>query len=261
MATTTPNYGWTVPTSTDLVKDGATAIETLGDAVDATVFANANAAIAKTIVDAKGDIIAATAADTVSRLAVGANNTVLTADSTASTGLKWSTPAGASESYSLINTGGTSMSGSSTVTVSGISGQNSLMFFIDNGDAPNNAQILLRLNADNTSKYYDAQNLFNRSATYDPSCFQSQTTLGSSIRLVSVGSVSGSNISAGGIIRGCNATGIKSITHNGGCDDNGTQFVIGTGYYSGTSTISSLSITTNVGTNFTGGTLYVYGSA
>ena len=38
MATTTPNYGWPVPTSTDLVKDGATAIEALGDAIDATVF-------------------------------------------------------------------------------------------------------------------------------------------------------------------------------------------------------------------------------
>jgi hypothetical protein len=39
MATTTPNYGWPVPTSTDYVKDGATAIEALGDAIDATVFA------------------------------------------------------------------------------------------------------------------------------------------------------------------------------------------------------------------------------
>jgi len=37
MATTTPNFGWSVPTSTDLVKDGATAIETLGDAVDASL--------------------------------------------------------------------------------------------------------------------------------------------------------------------------------------------------------------------------------
>lgn len=34
MATTTPNYGWSVPTSTDLVKDGATAIELLGDSID-----------------------------------------------------------------------------------------------------------------------------------------------------------------------------------------------------------------------------------
>lgn len=37
MATTTPNFGWSVPQSTDLVKDGATAIETLGDSVDASM--------------------------------------------------------------------------------------------------------------------------------------------------------------------------------------------------------------------------------
>ena len=45
MATTTPNYGWPVPTSTDLVKDGATAIEALGDAIDATVFGLPSAAL------------------------------------------------------------------------------------------------------------------------------------------------------------------------------------------------------------------------
>jgi hypothetical protein len=45
--------------------------------------------IQPTIVDAKGDIIAATAADTPARLAVGANDTVLTADSSTATGLKW----------------------------------------------------------------------------------------------------------------------------------------------------------------------------
>lgn len=37
MATTTPNFGWTVPTSSDLVKNGAVAIETLGDAIDASL--------------------------------------------------------------------------------------------------------------------------------------------------------------------------------------------------------------------------------
>ena len=38
MATTTPNFGWPVPTSTDLVKDGATAIEALGDSIDASLL-------------------------------------------------------------------------------------------------------------------------------------------------------------------------------------------------------------------------------
>jgi hypothetical protein len=50
-------------------------------------------AIQNAIVDAKGDLIAATAADTPARLAVGTNGQVLTADSTASTGIKWATAA------------------------------------------------------------------------------------------------------------------------------------------------------------------------
>ena len=88
MATTT-NYSWATPDDTDLVKDGAAAIRTLGSSIDTTVFNNAGAAIAKSLVDAKGDIIAATADNTVDRLAIGANDTVLTADSSTATGLKW----------------------------------------------------------------------------------------------------------------------------------------------------------------------------
>ena len=55
-------------------------------------YITSGSAINPTIVDAKGDIIAATAADTVARLAVGANDTVLTADSSTATGLKWAAP-------------------------------------------------------------------------------------------------------------------------------------------------------------------------
>ena len=116
MATVTPNFNWPVPTSTDLVKDGATAIEALGDSIDASlvdlkggttgqVLAKASGtdmdfswvaqddsnAIQNSIVDAKGDLIGATAADTPARLAVGTNGQILTADSTAATGLKWAT--------------------------------------------------------------------------------------------------------------------------------------------------------------------------
>jgi hypothetical protein len=50
--------------------------------------------IQPTIFDAKGDLLTATANDTPARLAVGANDTILTADSAASTGLKWAAPAG-----------------------------------------------------------------------------------------------------------------------------------------------------------------------
>ena len=48
-------------------------------------------AISNTLVDAKGDLITATAADTPARLAVGSNGQYLKADSTTATGLAWAT--------------------------------------------------------------------------------------------------------------------------------------------------------------------------
>lgn len=53
-------------------------------------------AIQSTLVDAKGDLIVASAADTVVRVAVGSNDQVLTADSTQASGVKWATPAAGS---------------------------------------------------------------------------------------------------------------------------------------------------------------------
>ena len=50
-------------------------------------------AIQPTILDAKGDLIVATAADTPARLAVGSANQVLTVDSSTATGLKWAATA------------------------------------------------------------------------------------------------------------------------------------------------------------------------
>jgi hypothetical protein len=64
---------------------------------DATFFttgvATADGAIPKSIVTTKGDIIGATTSATPARVAIGTNGQVLTADSTQSAGLKWSTPA------------------------------------------------------------------------------------------------------------------------------------------------------------------------
>jgi hypothetical protein len=157
MANTT-NYNWETPDDTDLVKDGAAAIRTLGSSVDTTTkalnpsttlgdieyrsaTANTNTrlgigtsgqvltvaagvptwatsddanAIQNAIVDAKGDLIAASAADTPARLAVGANGTVLTADSAETTGLKWTTVGGGKVLQVVATTTSTQVSTTST---------------------------------------------------------------------------------------------------------------------------------------------------
>jgi len=150
MATTTTNFGWDIPQSTDLVKDGATAIAALGQDIDTAfvdlkggttgqVLAKAsntdldyswiNAEVGDitavtagtgisgggtsgavtitnsmaTAIDAKGDLIAGTGADAFSRIAVGTNGQVLTADSTAATGLAWTTASGGSSNVAGKN--------------------------------------------------------------------------------------------------------------------------------------------------------------
>ena len=79
MATVTPNFNWPVPTSTDLVKDGATAIEALGDSIDASLVdlkggttgqvlsKNSNTDMDFTwVTDAAGDITGVTAGTGIS---------------------------------------------------------------------------------------------------------------------------------------------------------------------------------------------------
>jgi hypothetical protein len=69
MATTT-NYSWATPEDTDLVKDGAAAIRTLGSAIDTSFAAD------------QGDLLLGGTSDIFEPLAIGAAGTVLTSDGT-----------------------------------------------------------------------------------------------------------------------------------------------------------------------------------
>jgi hypothetical protein len=100
MATTT-NYGWATPDNTDLVKDGALAIRTLGSSIDTTTKAlNPSTTL--------GDIEYRSAtANTNTRLGIGSSGQVLTVTGGVPT---WATAGGGG--YTLVST--TTLSGSST---------------------------------------------------------------------------------------------------------------------------------------------------
>jgi hypothetical protein len=186
MATTTTNFGWDIPQSTDLVKDGATAIAALGQDIDTAfvdlkggttgqVLAKASGtdldfswvaqddsnAIQNAIVDAKGDLIAATAADTPARLAVGTNGQVLTADSTAATGLKWATPTAATPALTLITR--QAYTSALTINVDNVfsSTYDNYKVIIKNsaGNIPGLSMRLRVSSADNTTSNYNSTNI------------------------------------------------------------------------------------------------------
>jgi len=116
MANPTTNYSFAMPQNSDLVKDLPADFEVFGQAVDTQMKTNADAAIAKSLVTTKGDLIAATGASTPARLAVGTDGQVLTADAASASGVKWAAVAGGS--LTLLST--TTLSGTTT-TISSIS--------------------------------------------------------------------------------------------------------------------------------------------
>jgi hypothetical protein len=218
--------------------------------------------IASTIVDAKGDIIAATAADTVSRLAVGANDTVLTADSSTATGLKWAAPA-AGANWSLLNAGGTSLTGSST-TVSGISAKDKILVMINQASTGAvQSNISVRINANSGSLYYNYGLQLTSASSYGTSVIN--TIQENGVAQIPIGRKSDSaNGDATGsvLITGCNAAGLKvySVTGSGRSVNTTQRAYSYQGYFNSSSTVSSIEIITDTST-FDSGTVYIYGSA
>ena len=199
------------------------------------------------------------------RLAIGTTNQVLTVDSSTGSGMKWAAPAGSTPSFSLLGTG-TTTSGS-TVTVSGISGVNTILVLINNiSTNSNGSNILLRLNTDSGANYSRSGIYIYLEPTYSPSS-QLGTVSATGQTSFFIGpmtsGISTSNFAGWVLIQGCNSTGLKTITAVGGSDLQTSWTAFSqynqSGIYSGASTISSVSLVAGTGT-FDQGTFTVYGS-
>ena len=147
----------------------------------------------------------------------------------------------AAKSYTLINTGGTSLSGSST-QVSSLSGYNYLFVHIDSATANTAANFRFRMNADTGSNYYAAN------GDGDVNAMTAVTTTGAN------GGVATEHFI---FIDAANSTGIKPFWFSAVVAAVGVSH--GAGYYGGTSVISSFTALLSGG-SFTGGTIKIYGA-
>ena len=104
-----------------------------------------------TAIDAKGDLVVGTGADTFGRLAVGANDTILVAASGEATGLKWAAPAAPtiSSNWTLISSGAITSGTSASFAVSGY--DRYILHF--NAYIPDSPTVKFRFNASSSSNY------------------------------------------------------------------------------------------------------------
>jgi hypothetical protein len=275
MATTTTNFGWDIPQSTDLVKDGATAIAALGQDIDTAlidlkggttgqVLSKASGtdldfswvaqddsnAIQNAIVDAKGDLIGASAADTPARLAVGANGTVLTADSAEATGLKWATAGGG---LVLIKTQtiGSAVS-SVTVTDAFSATYENYLITLTGGVGSTNSDLSLKLGSTATGYYY-----FEIYGTYG-----SGTVTGFSGNNATsardFGKMTANSLDCNARIFSPNAAKRTTWAANYASSQTGQEVAWNNGFLSDSTQYTAFTLTPNTGT-MTGGTIRVYG--
>jgi hypothetical protein len=204
-------------------------------------------AINPTIVDAKGDIIAATAADTVSRLAIGANDTVLTADSTAATGLKWATPSAGG--MTSIASGSLS---TGTVTISSIPGTYKYLFlYIRNVWESGGNQLRVRLNGNTSAIYGFTQ--------FDGSSLLSTGSGANYWNLGDLSSTTVANSYSMNVYNYADSNTYKSadmVWARGASGSHGGNPTMGFG---STTAVTSLSILLSAGTFGAGGTYILYG--
>jgi hypothetical protein len=243
-----------MPVPTDLVTDLPADFEVFGQAVDTQMKTNADAATQKATLTTKGDIYAATGASTPARLGVGTNDQVLTADSTAATGMKWATSAAGG--MTLIST--TTFNGTPTTLLSSIpQTYNDLRIVIKNPIAPGTGTYLsVRLNNDATASRY-------RSIFFGDNYSNNQTFNDNQLPIADT---MASSTSQGLIIIDIsdytNTTTWKTIvsysTTNNATTTTNTAMRMDFGSYNQTAAISSLGFIYGTG-NPTSGTILLYG--
>jgi hypothetical protein len=203
-----------------------------------------------------GDTIYSSSGSTPARLGIGTAGQVLQVNSGA-TAPEWATPGGSGANWSLLNAGGTALTGAATITVSGISGKDKIMvIFTGASSASADSYMAIYFNSDTANNYNSVGN-----EIVEFSSSSRINRLNEPYFLICrLGNTASATAEAYLQISGCNASGVKIVNGVGGSTNSGNRsFSLG-GWYNSASTISSISVNSGTG-NFDAGTIYVYTSA
>jgi hypothetical protein len=211
----------------------------------------------------KGDLYGYSTTD--ARVPIGANNTVLTADSAEATGVKWATVAAGPTNYTLLNAGGTALTGAATITISSISAKELLVLVAGASSASAGSFIYMRINGDSTNNYsnFGIDNSVNTSYAATGLSSIGGYSNQSLIYLGTMANTASANVNASCFVDLADQTGWKRFSAVGsgnaytGGNDWG-QYVV-QGFYEGSAAITSISIISQTG-NFDAGTVYVLGA-
>ena len=215
-----------------------------------------------TAIDAKGDLIAGTAADTFDRLAVGTNGQTLVADSSTATGLNWA----AASSGAVTQISQTVLGSAQTaITFSSIPATytNLRISFFTRGTAGTNASILMRFNNDSGSNY-DRQSISGVSTSaYGSEGFAQTSIFGGTMGANGSGTQGGGTI----FIPGYAVTAFDKIAVNSTYGKWGTSagsqaYTAQCGSYRSTSAINRIDLTMDSGAQWaTGSVITLYGES
>jgi hypothetical protein len=209
--------------------------------------------IQETLVDAKGDILTASADNTPARLAIGANGTVLTAASGEATGLSWATPS--SGGMTLLST--TTTNSGSTIRIQSID-QNYKQLYILIKGVRRASTGLLRLYANNTQ----SGGYFLQGGVAAATNYSSNSQLGINLAQETTTRWASTDSQVTVVIDGYATSDYKTFIGYGQVGDGGgpqTQVAFWGGVYSPKTAFTELNLKFDTAGDFTGGTVEVYG--
>ena len=254
---TTTNYGWTTPADTDLVKDGAAAIRTLGSSIDTSVK-SLNAGTTA------GDLDYYTSATTKARIGIGTNGQVLISNGSTPS---WGTPTAGG--MTLISE--TTASALSSLSLSSIPQTYKQLMLVWNGiyhSAASNG-FGIRLNSASTGYYCKAIGISGTTFTYQYTATTDITASPSNSIDPFGNNITGTNdliIQANGfflIDNYASTTKVKTYNYDFGFYNGANKGLQGTGVFGSTSAVTSIDVfrRTGAGTfsNDTNTSIRLYG--